>query len=54
MEIPPLASTEGVYWYLISLLLGLALVFGLYVAAVRFGIAPPPTQLISLTAPVPL
>lgn len=49
MDIPPLASTEGAYWYLISLLLGITLFFGLYIAAVELGVAPPPTRLVTLT-----
>lgn len=48
MELPPLNSTEGAYWYLISLIVLTALVVGVYLVAVMAGLAPEPGRLISV------
>jgi len=51
MEVPPLASVEGAYWYLITLILVLALVSGVYLAFAILGYLPDPTRLIWLAVP---
>lgn len=48
MEVPPLASVEGAYWYLIALILLLALVSGAYLLGALLGYFPDPTGLVSL------
>ncbi|MBX0288418.1 hypothetical protein [Haloarcula salinisoli] len=45
MEVPPLASTEGAYWYLIALILLLALASTLYIVGVMVGSLPDPSGL---------
>lgn len=50
MEIPPLTSTEGAYWYLIGLIALLAVLLGLYVAAAIRGYLPEPSGLLWLAA----
>jgi len=51
MEFPPLASVEGAYWYLIGLILIMALVSLLYLLGAILGFLPDPTGLVVL-APV--
>lgn len=48
MEVPPLASTEGAYWYLIGLILALALVSLVYLVGAILGYLPDPTGLVAL------
>ena len=45
MEVPPLASTEGAYWYLIGLILLLALGSTLYIVGIAVGSLPDPSGL---------
>lgn len=52
MDLPPLHSTEGAYWYLISLIVLAALVGAGYLAAVLAGLAPDPTRLIAVGPPL--
>ena len=40
MELPPVNSVEGAYWYMIGLLLATALALALYVAGVSVGLLP--------------
>lgn len=53
MEAPPLTSTEGAYWYLITLILVLAVVTALYFAGVVLGYLPEPTGLLVIAPPAP-
>lgn len=48
MEVPPLTSVEGAYWYLIGLILVLALASTLYIAGIVVGVLPDPSSLFSL------
>ena len=48
MEFPPLASVEGAYWYLIGLILIMALVSLLYLLGAILGFLPDPTGLVAL------
>ncbi len=48
MEAPPLTSTEGAYWYLIGLILLLALVSLVYILGAVAGYLPDPTRLLAL------
>ncbi|MDS0284621.1 hypothetical protein [Haloarcula onubensis] len=54
MEFPPLASTEGAYWYLIGLILLLALASSLYLVGAILGYLPDPTRVLYLAAASPL
>lgn len=45
MEIPPLNSLEGAYWYLISVIVLMSLAAALYFGAVAAGFAPDFSQL---------
>jgi len=40
MRVPPIDTFEGVYWYIIALIVGLALVSLLYLAGMRVGAVP--------------
>lgn len=51
MEVPPLASVEGAYWYLIGLILLLALVSLVYLLGAILGYLPDPTRLVVLAPP---
>jgi len=53
METPPLTSTEGAYWYLIGLIVLLALVSTLYIVGAILGVLPEPTRLVSLSPAIP-
>ncbi|WP_277543031.1 hypothetical protein [Haloarcula laminariae] len=48
MAAPPVATVEDTYWYLIGLILLLALVALLYLLAVVLGYLPDPTSLLYL------
>jgi len=48
MEVPPLASVEGAYWYLIAIIAIMALASGLYILGVILGYLPDPPGLFYL------
>jgi len=45
MEVPPLTSVEGAYWYLIALIGVLALLSTLYIVGIIAGSLPDPSGL---------
>lgn len=45
MELPPVNSVEGAYWYFIAMLVGVALLLALYIAGVSAGVVPDFSQL---------
>jgi len=45
MEVPPLTTVEGAYWYLIALIGILALASTLYIVGVLVGALPDPSSL---------
>ena len=45
MEVPPLTSVEGAYWYLIVIIAVLALLSTLYIVGIVVGSLPDPTSL---------
>lgn len=40
MELKPVNSVDGAYWYLIAVLVGIALLFSIFLAAMAAGIIP--------------
>lgn len=40
MQLKPINTVEGAYWYFIVLLTVLALLFALYIAGIMVGVAP--------------
>lgn len=46
MALPAPTSVDGAYWYLISLIVVVALACGLYVAAAILGLVPDPGSLV--------
>jgi len=53
MAVPSLTSVEDAYWYLIGLILLLALVSTMYLVGAMLGYLPGPTRLLSLVPPNP-
>lgn len=45
MEIPPLNTVEGAYWYLMAVLLGIVALSGLYLLGAAIGVVPSPAEL---------
>lgn len=54
MELPALASVEGAYWYLIGVILLLALVSAVYLLGALAGYLPDPTRLLVLASVGPV
>jgi hypothetical protein len=54
MELPPVTSVEGAYWYLIGIIIVLALVSGVYLVGAILGYLPDPTGLVGIVGVDPL